>query len=169
MADEEKVPSRIIVKRPVKWAVEQLDFTKPTGQSEKELLAPSASNTARCGLSDWRPAHDGTKRWAEFTWSRNTKALKQAKKVLRSGGFLLHVDSRTGDERQISVGEVGGGVTFLSVWIRSGMEITLTRNQGVRGRPISVPPPGRGWRFHHLDLIAHSTEWHRAHGEGNRS
>ncbi|QOZ06645.1 hypothetical protein [Bradyrhizobium sp. CCBAU 51765] len=168
MTQQEKASSCEIVKRPVKQAAEQPDFTQPIHQSQGSLFGPITNGAARRELSEWRVAHEEAKRWAELNLSRNLKAWRQAKKVLRSGGFLLHVDPRTSAERLISIEEAFGGVTFLSVWIRSGMEITLTRNQGAHGTPISVPPPGRGWRFHHLDLIAHSTEWHRAHGKGDR-
>ena len=95
----------------------------------------------------------------------NSRALKHAKKVIRSGGFLLHVDPATGVEQSITVKQAGEGVPFLSVWVSGGSEITRIRDdQG----PSGMRPRGIGWQFGYHDPVEHWTEWRRPHVEGDR-
>lgn len=125
---------------------------------------PLDDNAAPPPLSAWRIAHDEAQWWAKFTRSRTSKALEQAKKALRNGGFLLHIDSATGVERRISLKEAGRGVPFLCVWVRGGRELTLTRSQGAYGIFWPVRPPGQGWQpNHHHPVEEGSTAWHRPH------
>lgn len=137
----------------------------PTSQqSQGSFFDPLADRAARSGLSEWRIAQEEARSWAEFAWSRNSRALKQAKKVLRSGGFLLHVDPASGAEQRITTKEAGEGVPFLSVWVSGGLEITRIYDQG----PSGMRPRGLGWQFGYHDPDEHWTEWRRSHVEGDR-
>lgn len=132
-------------------------------------LERSIAASGRTFTPDFRrmqlPLSAAAQREAEARARRRRTAMVQAKKVLRTGGYLLHVAESSAEQR-LNLRQVWKGRAFLSVWLRDGMEETLTKNHFEVGRSRPVPPRGAGWEFHRDDHG--SSAWRRPVREGGR-
>jgi hypothetical protein len=146
--------------------------TRPMAGTMGGLVKTSTDLNCRPLTSDLSrmqpPLGAAAQREAAQRASRRLTAMRQAKKVLRSGGYLLHV-SESGVERRLSLRDVWQGWPFLSVWPRDGKEETFTRNHFELWRSRPVPPRGEGWEFHRDVRGESSSAWRRRVRAGGQS